>query len=41
MLLFFTTGVSEIDAQDLKRWLKKSRDIQWDYKKYSKKEKEN
>lgn len=28
----FYTRVSEIDAQDLKRWLKKSRDIQWDYK---------
>lgn len=23
---------SEINTQDLKRWLKKSRDIQWDYK---------
>ncbi len=28
----FYTRVSEIDVQDLKRWLKKSRDIQWDYK---------
>lgn len=28
----FYNKVSEIDAQDLKRWLKKSRDIQWDYK---------
>ena len=27
----FYTRVSEIDVQDLKRWLKKSRDIQWDY----------
>lgn len=25
--------VSEIEANDLKRWLKKSRRIQWDYKK--------
>lgn len=25
-------NVSEIDTNDLKRWLKKSRDIQWDYK---------
>ena len=29
--VFFTT-VDEIDARRLKRWLKKSRDIQWDYK---------
>jgi len=28
----FYNKVSEIDVQDLKRWLKKSRDIQWDYK---------
>lgn len=26
------TNVSEIDSDDLKRWLEKSRDIQWDYK---------
>jgi hypothetical protein len=29
--IFYTT-VSEIKAKELKRWLKKSRDIQWDYK---------
>jgi hypothetical protein len=28
----FYTDVSEIKLGDLKRWLKKSRDIQWDYK---------
>lgn len=28
----FYNGVLEIDRNDLKRWLKKSRDIQWDYK---------
>ncbi|MBX3239107.1 MAG: DUF1801 domain-containing protein [Chitinophagaceae bacterium] len=28
----FYNSVDEIDVQDLKRWLKKSRDIQWDYK---------
>ena len=26
------TSVDEIKKKDLKRWLKKSRDIQWDYK---------
>jgi hypothetical protein len=26
------TSVEEINKKDLKRWLKKSRDIQWDYK---------
>lgn len=26
------TSVKEIDKKDLKRWLEKSRDIQWDYK---------
>lgn len=26
------TSVGEIDVNDLKRWLKKSRQIQWDYK---------
>jgi hypothetical protein len=26
------TDVEEIDERELKRWLKKSRDIQWDYK---------
>ncbi len=26
------TAVEEINTQDLKRWLKKSIDIQWDYK---------
>jgi hypothetical protein len=29
--VFFTT-VEQIDTKDLTRWLKKSRDIQWDYK---------
>jgi hypothetical protein len=28
----FYNSVLEIDRNDLKRWLKKSRDIQWDYK---------
>lgn len=28
----FYTNVSEIQADDLSRWLKKSTDIQWDYK---------
>jgi len=28
----FYRNVSEIKASDLKRWLKKSREIQWDYK---------
>lgn len=26
------TSVDEVNKKDLKRWLKKSRDIQWDYK---------
>ncbi len=26
------TSVEQINTKDLKRWLKKSRDIQWDYK---------
>lgn len=26
------TDVAQINTKDLKRWLKKSRDIQWDYK---------
>jgi hypothetical protein len=26
------TSIDQIDLADLKRWLKKSRDIQWDYK---------
>jgi hypothetical protein len=26
------TAISQINKTDLKRWLKKSRDIQWDYK---------
>lgn len=26
------TSVDQLDKQNLKRWLKKSRDIQWDYK---------
>lgn len=29
--IFFTT-VEEINTKDLNRWLKKSREIQWDYK---------
>jgi hypothetical protein len=29
--VFYTT-VEQIDTKDLKRWLKKSREIQWDYK---------
>ncbi len=29
--IFFTT-VEQINKKDLKRWLKKSKDIQWDYK---------
>ncbi len=28
----FYHSVSEINIEDLKRWLEKSRDIQWDYK---------
>lgn len=28
----FYNSIAEIDATDLKRWLKKSREIQWDYK---------
>jgi uncharacterized protein YdhG (YjbR/CyaY superfamily) len=28
----FYNNASEIETGDLKRWLKKSRDIQWDYK---------
>ncbi len=28
----FFQSASEIEAKDLKRWLKKSREIQWDYK---------
>lgn len=28
----FYNNVSEIEIKDLKRWLKKSREIQWDYK---------
>jgi uncharacterized protein YdhG (YjbR/CyaY superfamily) len=28
----FFTSVDQINTKDLKRWLKKSRDIQWDYK---------
>lgn len=28
----FYNNVSEINVDELKRWLKKSRDIQWDYK---------
>ena len=28
----FINTVEEINTKDLKRWLKKSRDIQWDYK---------
>lgn len=28
----FYTSVEQINAKDLKRWLKKSKEIQWDYK---------
>jgi hypothetical protein len=28
----FYTGVEAVNTKDLKRWLKKSREIQWDYK---------
>lgn len=28
----FFNNISEIEAQDVNRWLKKSREIQWDYK---------
>ncbi len=28
----FYTNVGQIDANDIKRWLEKSREIQWDYK---------
>jgi uncharacterized protein YdhG (YjbR/CyaY superfamily) len=28
----FYTKVDQINTEDLKRWLKKSREIQWDYK---------
>ena len=28
----FYNNTSEINTQDLKRWLQKARDIQWDYK---------
>lgn len=34
--IFYNT-VSEINEEDLSRWLKKSRDIQWDYKNIVKK----
>ena len=30
------TSVREVNQQDLKRWLKKSKEIQWDYKNISK-----
>lgn len=33
----FYNNVSEIKESDLKRWLKKSREIQWDYKNIVKK----
>nr|WP_205600835.1 hypothetical protein [Halomonas socia] len=26
------TAVAQVDAEDLRRWLGKARDIQWDYK---------
>jgi hypothetical protein len=28
----FYNNISEIETKDLKRWLKKSKEIQWDYK---------
>ena len=31
--VFYTT-VDQINTKDLRRWLKKSREIQWDYKKH-------
>lgn len=34
--IFFTT-VEEINTEELTRWLKKSKEIQWDYKNLSKK----
>ncbi|MBP7823531.1 DUF1801 domain-containing protein [Candidatus Gracilibacteria bacterium] len=33
----FYNDVSELDEKDIKRWLKKSREIQWDYKNIVKK----
>lgn len=33
----FYNAVEEINAEDISRWLKKSRDIQWDYKNIVKK----
>ena len=33
----FFTSVDQIDVADLKRWLKKSKEIQWDYKNIVKK----
>ena len=33
----FYTAADQINAADLKRWLKKSREIQWDYKNIVKK----
>ncbi len=35
----FYNNVSEMVTNDLKRWLKKSRDIQWDYKNIVKRKK--
>lgn len=29
---FIYNAIDEVNTKDLKRWLKKSRDIQWDYK---------
>jgi len=26
------TGIEQVNVEDLRRWLKKSKDIQWDYK---------
>ena len=28
----FFTGAEQVNTKDLKRWLKKAKDIQWDYK---------
>ena len=28
----YFTNATDVDIDDLKRWLRKSRDIQWDYK---------
>ena len=37
----FFNSVEEINENDLKKWLQKSREIQWDYKKYCQKKRAN